>query len=85
MARLYSANISSASGRPYRVMALPRPMARPVVAIPPLRPEAPQPTVCESSTTTRAPCWAASRAADRPVKPAPTTAMSARSGTGVRR
>ena len=38
-----------------------------------------------SRTTTLAPCWAASRAADRPVKPAPTTAMSARSGTGLRR
>ena len=46
MARLYSVNISSACGRPYRLMALPRPIARPVVAIPPLRPEAPQPTVC---------------------------------------
>src|SRR4051794_24945191 len=60
-------------------------MASPVVAIPPFRPDAPQPTLCCSSTATLAPCFASSRPADRPVKPAPITATSTSGGSGLRR
>ena len=50
--------------------------ARPLLRCPPLRPEAPKPTVSASSTTTRRPSMARRRAAPRPVKPAPITATS---------
>ena len=41
------------------------------------RPEPPKPISAPSSTATEAPLSARCRAADRPVKPAPTTATSA--------
>ena len=74
-------------------MASRNPIERPVVAIPPLRPEAPKATVSRSKTATLAPLRARCRAADSPVSPAPTTATSTsppisvvdRSGPGVRR
>ena len=83
MARLYSRNISSASGWPYRLMALPKPMARAGGGHPAVAAGGAPAHGVVSRTTTLAPCRAASRAADRPVKPAPTMAMSAFSGTGV--
>ena len=85
MASLYSRNISTARVAPYRLTAVLKLMAKPVVAIPPLRPDAPQPTVWRSKTATLAPCLANSRAADSPVNPAPMIATSTSSGTGVRR
>ncbi len=50
----------------------------PAITWPPLRPEAPQPGSSASSSATRAPASARCRAADRPVKPPPTTQTSAR-------
>src|SRR3990170_8170719 len=72
-------------------MASRKPIDSPVVAIPPLRPEAPNATVSRSRTATSAPLRARCRAADSPVSPAPTTATSTwppssvvdRSGPGV--
>ena len=65
-----------AVGKPYRAMASRKPIAMPGVHIPPLRPEAPQPTVSCSNTATFAPLRARCNAADNPVRPAPTTATS---------
>src|SRR5215218_9829317 len=53
--------------------------------MPPLRPEAPQPTVCASIRTTSVPCRARCSAVDSPVRPAPITATSARAGRSRRR
>src|SRR5688500_3519308 len=72
-------------------MASRNPIERPVVALPPLQPEAPNATVSRSRTATWAPLRARCRAADSPVSPAPTTATSTwppssvvdRSGPGV--
>ena len=74
-------------------MASRNPIDSPVVAIPPLRPEAPKATVSRSKTATLAPLRARCRAADSPVSPAPTTATSTwppisvedRSGPGAER
>src|SRR5688572_26801813 len=72
-------------------MASRNPIDRPVVAIPPFRPDAPKATVSRSRTCTLAPLRARCSAADKPVRPAPTTATSTwppssvvdRSGPGV--
>ena len=64
-------------------MASRKPIDRPVVAIPPLRPEAPNATVSRSKTATLAPLRARCRAAESPVSPAPTTATSTCPPTSV--
>ena len=51
---------------------------RPGLTCPPLRPDAPQPGWCASSTTVSTPRCARCKAADRPVKPPPTTATETR-------
>src|ERR1700736_697961 len=50
--------------------------------MPPFRELAPHPTVWDSRTATLAPRFASVLAADNPVKPAPITATSTRSGEG---
>jgi hypothetical protein len=59
------------------------PIDMPVVAMPPLRPEAPNPTVCCSKRSTFAPCRARWSAATTPVSPPPMTATSVRPSTVV--
>ena len=51
--------------------------AKPLLHMPPLRPEAAPATRPASRTTTLAPFFASASAADSPVKPAPTTTTSA--------
>ena len=76
-----AAYIRRVSSRPYIEITLLTPSFIPVRTMPPLRELAPQPTVSDSSTATLAPRFARVRAADRPVKPAPITATSTRSGS----
>ena len=50
---------------------------RPAFTKPTFLPEPPYPIRSDSSKTTLAPCWAASSAAEQPVKPPPTIIKSA--------
>ena len=50
--------------------------AKPAETMPPLRPEAPAPTVLASSTTAPCPRSAKDRAVPRPARPPPTMAIS---------
>src|SRR6516164_8006331 len=75
-------NIRCAVSRPYFSISRRASSFSPVSTIPPLRELAPQPILWASSTTTFAPLRASTRAAERPVYPAPMTATSARSGRG---
>src|SRR6516162_2489362 len=77
-----AANMRCAVSRPYFSISRRAPSFSPVSTIPPLRELAPQPMLWASSTTTFAPLRASTRAAERPVYPAPMTATSARSGRG---
>ena len=53
------------------------PSSKPLIACPPLRPEAPNPTLAPSKTMTFFPFSASSNAADKPKNPAPITHTSA--------
>ena len=75
---------SSAIAKHFRASSLPScaailscPEENPVQICPPLRPDAPWPTVSASSTTTLWPASASSSAAESPVNPAPTMHTSA--------